>query len=277
MIAISSDKTKVLTLSSLITLLFAPIILQLINVWWTREDYSHGFFVIPLAFYMFWVKRRELLTLTSSPLWIGLPILFLGILSYSISFTVKFHILTNISIIIIILGLLLLFLGWSPTKIVLFPVLFLLFMFPIPEAYYILITNPLKMIVTRISVQLIYLFGIPVYVEGNLLFLSNTQLAVTEACSGIRSLYSYLMLGCIFALISKRLRTRIILIVSTIFLAIMINVFRVTITGILASYVGANASEGFFHEFSGIVLFAVGLVIFFLEYMILEKKSVKSG
>jgi len=272
MIAISSDKTKVLVLSSLITLLFTPIILQLINVWWTRDDYSHGFFVIPLALYMFWVKRKELLALTSSPLWIGFPIFFLGILSYSISFTVKFNTLTHISIIVIILGLLLSFLGWRLTKGVLFPVLFLLFMFPIPEAYYILITNPLKLIVTKISVQLIYLFGIPVYVEGNLLFLSNTQLAVTEACSGIRSLYSYLMLGCIFAVISKQLRTKIVLIVSTVFLAVMINVFRVTITGILASYVGAKASEGFFHEFSGIVLFAVGLMIFFLEYRYLDRR-----
>jgi len=149
-------------------------------------------------------------------------------------------------------------------------------MFPIPAAYYILITNPLKLLVTKISVQLIYLFGIPVYVEGNLLFLSNAQFTVNEACSGIRSLYSYLMLGCIYAVMSKRLRTRIILIVSAVFFAIMINVFRVTITGVLASYVGAKTSEGFLHEFSGIILFMVGFVIFILEYVILEKKTANS-
>jgi exosortase len=185
----------------------------------------------------------------------------------------NFHTLTSLSILVIILGLSLSFMGWQFTKELLLPVLFLLFMFPIPSHYYVLVTHPLKLFVTKVSEVVINGLGISVYREGNLLFFGSTQLEVAEACSGLRSFYSYLMLSCVFAVISQRLRTKIVLIVSTAFLAVMINVFRVTITGILASYVGAKASEGFFHEFSGIVLFVVGFMIFFFEYIILEKKT----
>ena len=264
---------KTIILFTLVVILFAPVIFKLIRVWIASEDYSHGFFVIPLSFYMFWRKRTTLLSSPLQPLWLGLPVFGAGIVAYFISSVTKFHTLTHLSMLVIIVGLLLFLRGWYSTKELLLPVLFLLFMFPIPSAYYLLITNPMKLFITKISTYLIGLMGIPVYREGNLLYLASMKLEVAEACSGIRSIYSYLMLGCLFAVVSKQLWTKIVLIASTVPLALMINVLRVTITGILAGYMGAKASEGFFHEFSGIALFVVGLMIFFLEYRFLEKRS----
>jgi exosortase len=146
-------------------------------------------------------------------------------------------------------------------------------MFPIPSAYYILITNPLKLIITKISTHIIYILGIPVYREGNLLFLSTTQLEVAEACSGIRSLYSYLMLACLFAFMSKNRISQMVLLLSTIPLAIFVNILRVTGTAILANYFGSDIAQGFFHEFTGFLLFATGFFFLFIVYYLFERMS----
>ena len=144
-------------------------------------------------------------------------------------------------------------------------------MFPIPNAYYILITNPLKLMITDISAHIIQLFGIPVYQDGNLLFFANTSLEVAEACSGIRSLYSYLMLSFVFTILCKKKVTKIVLVCSTIPLAVFVNVIRVTGTGILSHFYGAKVAQGFFHEFTGFLLFAIGFVLLFIEYYFFEK------
>jgi len=267
------NKVKIAFLFVFVGLLFAPTMMQLIRVWSTREDYSHGFFVVPIAFYMAWQMRKRLLSLPPNPLWVGLPIFTLGAFIYAVSLITRFHTLTYLSMIIIVVGLLLYLAGWSVTKGLMLPVLFLLFMFPIPEAYYVLITNPLKLMITKISTQLIALLGIPVYREGNLLLMASTQLEVAEACSGIRSLYSYLMLGCLFAFMSNKKVNKMVLLISTIPLAFLVNIMRVTGTGILANYFGPKVAQGFFHEFAGLVLFILGFVVLFLEYHFLEPRN----
>ncbi len=272
-----ADPLKIMLLSLLLLLLFSPTLLDLIRTWNSNPDYSHGFFVIPIALFMVWQKRQHILNLPQKSLWAGLPAFIAGITIYYIGFITRFHTLMHLSMIFVVLGLLLFLCGWERTMAVFFPILFLLFMFPIPSAYYILITNPLKLLVTDISVQVIRIFGIPVFQDGNLLFFANTQLEVAEACSGIRSLYSYLMLGCLFAMLSKQLWVKIILIFSTVPLALFVNIVRVTITGILSNFYGPKVAQGFFHEFTGFLLFAIGLVFLFGEFyffdLILKKPT----
>ena len=269
--------TKICIISILVALLFAPIILRLINVWSTRDDYSHGFFVIPIALYMVWKKRDILFHSSIEPSWIGLPVFFVAAMSYWVSFAARFHTLTYLSMIVIILGLLLFFAGCPVTKHLSLPLLFLLFMFPIPSAYYVLITNPLKLLITKVSTQLIRMVGIPIYREGNLLFLASTQLEVAEACSGIRSLYSYLMLGCLFAIMSRNNKTKILLLISALPLALFVNVVRVSGTGILANQFGPSVAQGFFHEFTGFALFVLGFVFLFLEYHFLNAVNMENN
>lgn len=267
------SQIKLLALLILVMVLFAPFMFGLIETWSTNDDYSHGFFVIPISLYMVWQKRQKLLSLPIKPSWMGFPVFIGGVMVYFICIVTRFHTLTYLSVILVILGLLLFLAGTHLTRELLLPVLFLLFMFPIPSAYYILITNPLKLMITKISAQIIYLIGIPVSRDGNLLFFANSQLEVAEACSGVRSLYSYLMLGCVFALMSNKPATKIILFVSTIPLAFMVNVIRVTGTGILSHYYGSQVAQGFFHEFSGFILFGLGFVFLYLEYYWLDSKN----
>lgn len=264
---------RIVALVFLIILLFVPALLKLIDIWYNNPDYSHGFLVIPIFLYMIWRKRELLLSLEIRPSWIGFPILSLGLIGYFIGFLTMFNTLANLSIVVTIIGLLLFLAGWRMLKEMSLPVLFLLFMFPIPSAYYIMITNPLKLMITDISAQLMGLFNIPVLQDGNLLFFANTQLEVAEACSGIRSLYSYLMLGCMFALICKKRITKIIMILTTFPLAILVNIIRVTATGVLANYYSPKVAQGFFHEFTGFILFGVGLMVLFSVYYIIEGRA----
>ena len=252
--------------------LFIPVIRDLFSIWYKNSDYSHGFMVIPLSIYFVWMKREELKAIDIKPSWIGLPLFCISVAIYIIAYITNFHTLTFISIPAVMFSLILFHGGWSLAKKLIPAILFLIFMFPIPSAYYIQLTNPLKLIITEISSTLINLMGIPVYREGNLLFLSSTQLEVAEACSGIRSLYSYMMLGCMFALMVKRWHSKVLLIISTIPLALFINIVRVTGTGILANYFGSQVAQGFFHEFSGMLLFIIGFFMLTGEYVFVHSK-----
>ena len=256
----------------LTVLLFAPALKNLLSLWYTSSDYSHGFFVIPLSLYFVWLKRDNLKETGIKPSWLGLPFLCISSAVYSIAFITRFHTLAYVAFLAVLLSLVLFLGGWKLTRKLLPPILFLVFMFPIPKAYYIQMTNPLKLFITNISSTIISLVGVPVYREGNLLFMSSTQLEVAEACSGLRSLYSYMMLGCVFAVMAKRWRSKILLITSTIPLALFINIVRVTGTGILANRFGARVAQGFFHEFSGVLLFAVGFFLLLGEYALVRSK-----
>jgi exosortase len=124
--------------------------------------------------------------------------------------------------------------------------------------------------ITEISADIIDFIGITVYQEGNLLFFSNTQLEVAEACSGIRSLYSYIMLSCIFAMLCRRLDKKIIMIFAAIPLAIVVNIIRVSGTGVLSHYYGEKVAQGFFHEFTGFIVFALGFILLYLIFILLN-------
>jgi len=115
------------------------------------------------------------------------------------------------------------------------------------------------------------LFQIPVLREGNVMFLANTTLEVAEACSGIRSLVSLLALGTVYGyFIDRRVWMRALIALVTVPVAIVTNALRVAGTGVAAHYYGPSAAEGFFHEFSGLVVFAAAFALLFLLARLLQ-------
>lgn len=264
------NRPRTMIIGCLLCLLFAPAMLRLAKVWSTQEDYGHGFFVLPIVFYMLWQKKSRLKAIPARPSWVGLPVLVAGSLLYVVASIAKFHTLTYLCMILIVLGLLIFLEGWGLVREVAPQVALLLFMFPIPSALYVQITNPLKLAIANISTTIVQMIDIPVFREGNLLYLAGSKMEVTEACSGIRSLYSYLMLGCVFALGGKTRWTRIVMVLSAVPLAFLVNIVRVTGTTILSHAYGPEMAQGVFHMTAGFVLFAVGFVVFYLEYRLLN-------
>lgn len=268
---IHANRYKAIFIAGLVLILFAKPLYQLAQVWMNDADYSHGFFVIPISIYMLWLKRSYWLNAEMNRSWLGFSIFAMGTFLYSIGIITNFNSLVYLAIVQILLGLCMFLLGLKTAMKVIGGVLFLIFMIPIPSALFVALTNPLKLIITDISSFLIQMTGIPVYQEGNLLMFANTQLEVAEACSGVRSIYSYLMLSFVFTLFCIRKITRVVLVLSVVPLAMLVNVVRVSGTGILSHYMGDKAAQGFFHEFAGFLLFAVGLVLMYIIYWTVEK------
>jgi exosortase len=127
---------------------------------------------------------------------------------------------------------------------------------------------------TKVSAALIQNCSIPVYREGNMLYFVQTQLEVAEACSGIRSIMALTMLSLVFCYLSRDGWWRkALLIAAAVPIALLGNIVRVTGTGILAHFYGDQVAKGFLHEFSGLVVFAFGLVLLFAVFTVANKKK----
>ncbi|MDD5234253.1 MAG: exosortase/archaeosortase family protein, partial [Syntrophales bacterium] len=139
-----------------------------------------------------------------------------------------------------------------------FPIAYLVFMFPIPSILMEKITFPLQLVASGFAAILLDSAGVPVLREGNIIQLPDMSLEVAEACSGIRSLISLLALSAVFAyLFQKRQWKRAILVLSAVPTAMITNIIRVTGTGVLAHKFGGKAAQGFYHDFSGWLVFVV--------------------
>jgi exosortase len=142
------------------------------------------------------------------------------------------------------------------------PIAYLLFMVPIPSIIYDSIAFPLKLFVTKVSVGALKAIGVVVMREGNIIMFPATTLEVADACSGIRSLISLFAMAVAYACFMNTNNTRRWLIIaSAVPIAIFTNALRVFVTGILAQYWGEKAAEGFFHEFAGVAVFGVAMVM----------------
>jgi exosortase len=180
--------------------------------------------------------------------------------------------LTRISIVGIVAGTVLFVMGWQHLRILGFPIAFLILMIPIPAIIFNQIAFPLQLLASRFGETALNVADIPVLREGNVIVLANTTLEVAEACSGIRSLVSLLTLGIVYGYFTDpRGWLRVTISLATIPIAIVANGLRVAGTGIAAHYYGPEAATGFFHTFSGWLVFIVAFLMLFLVMQVLQR------
>ncbi len=251
-------------------LLYQHVMVKLIHDWWVDDNYSHGFLIIPLAIYFVWERRARLRAVRRKPSAVGIIIVAgsLGALLAGILGSELF--LTRVSILGTLAGSVLFLYGWECLRILLFPIAFLLLMIPIPSILFNQIAFPLQLLASRFGELALMVCQVPVLREGNVINLANTSLEVAEACSGIRSLISLLTLGIVYGYFSdSRLWARTVLAVLTIPIAIAANGIRVAGTGIAAHFYGPEAAQGFFHSFSGWIIFIAAFVMMFFAHRII--------
>ena len=244
--------------------LYWGVVVKLVNDWATDDNYSHGFLIVPIALYLAWERRDQLVATPRQPSNLGLLVVLasVGVLAAGTLGAELF--LTRISIIGIVVGTILFLLGWRHLRMLAFPVGFLLLMLPLPALLFNQIAFPLQLLASRFGEAALTAANIPVLREGNVINLAHTKLEVVEACSGIRSLVSLLTLGIVYGyFIDSRASVRLLIALSTIPVAIVANGLRIAGTGIAAQYYGAEAAEGFFHTFSGWVVFVVAFAAIF--------------
>ena len=238
--------------------LYAAVLPPLIVDWLDDPNYSHGFLVPGLSAYFVWERRQKLSGLKAQPHWGGLALLLCGIGMLLLGHLGAELFLMRSSMVVVLTALVWYLLGQQYVRALAFPLAFLLFMIPFPAILLNAITFPLQLLATQLSTSALQLVHLPVYREGNIIYLPHATLEVVEACSGIRSLVSLLALAVVFAYITqRRTSTRGILALSAIPIALVANAFRIWGTGVLAHLYGAQAAEGFYHTFAGWLVFVV--------------------
>jgi exosortase len=238
--------------------LYADVLTGLVRQWSTDDNYSHGFFVLPLALYFAWERREGLARAAVRPSVAGviLVALSLGVLLAGRLGAELF--LTRVSLVGVLVGAVLFVWGREHLKLLLFPLSFLLLMIPLPAIIFNQIAFPLQLVASQAGEAAIAFAGIPVLREGNVLRLPAQTLEVVEACSGLRSLISLIMLGVVLGYFTdRRTWARVAITIAAVPIAIIANAIRVAGTGIASEWVSPAAAEGFFHTFSGWLVFVV--------------------
>ena len=250
--------------------LYLNIVPALVMDWWNDPNFSHGFIVPIFSGFLVWQNRARLAALPVRPSWLGLAIVAGALCVLTVGVLGAELFLQRSSLVLLLAGLIVQFLGWQHLRALLFPWAFLFLMLPIPAILFNRITLPLQFLASELGSAIMAALGVPVLLQGNVIQLPTMVLQVVEACSGIRSLMSLCTVALIYGyLLESKVWPRVLLALAAIPIAVVANGLRVAGTGILGHYWSPAAAEGFFHNFSGWIIFVLSLILLFgLQWLI---------
>jgi len=253
--------------------LYAPILARLFLQWvgpHSDPNFQHGIFVPIFALFVLWQERTRLTAIAPTPSWTGLPLLVLGLLMLVLGVLGAELFFSRVSLLILLAGLIILFEGRTFFRAVLFPWAFLILMVPIPNLIISRVTFPLQLLAAKLATAMLEVVRVPVLRQGNVIVLASMPLNVAEACSGIRSLLTLVTLAIIYGYLTETRRwVRVVLTLSAVPIAVAANSFRIFGTGLLVQYWDPDKAVGFFHAFSGWLIFVVALIMFFAVHRLI--------
>ena len=247
-------------ISLLIGLLYYRILAHLVLDWWIDPNYSHGFIIPIFCAWVVWQNRKRIAEVPAKPSWLGFfvavgaaGVLVLGVLGAE-------NFLSRASLLFLLAGLVIQFRGWRFFRALLFPWAVLFLMIPLPAIILNQIAFPLQFEASRLASGLLALFGVPVLREGNIIKLPSLTLDVVQACSGLRSLVSLITFAAMYGyFFERRTWRRLLLILAAIPIAVVANGIRIMGSGFLGQYWDPDKAQGFFHLFSGWLIFLLSL------------------
>lgn len=252
--------------------LYWTVIPKLAKDLWDDPNFSHGLLVPFFSGYLIALGRKDLRLFPEGRGGIGLGLVTLGVLLLVVGKAGSEYFLMRSSIVFVFAGLFAIFFGEAGFRRNLFPLAFLVFMIPIPYILYDAVAFPLKMVSSFFGEKFLYVAGIPVLREGNIIHLPDIQLEVIDACSGIRSLLSLFALATVAGhFLDLRWKWALLLLLIVPPISIFTNSFRLFLTGVLSFRYGKEAAEGFFHEFSGWMVFVAAAFLVLLAGILLRK------
>jgi len=242
-------------------LAYFPVWKRLVLTWYSSDNYSHGFFIVPLCIYILWRKKEILAEIPIRPSLWGLVLVIFSLLLYLFAHFAEIMTVTSFSMVLLLAGSVIYVYGFLLFKELLFPLFLLLFMIPVPAQIYSKLTIPLQLFVSKASVDISSLLGLPIYREGNVIHLHDRTLQVVQACSGLRSMISLLTLSAIFAYLTLKSNVlRTILFFSGIPAAILVNIIRVLLMVLAFHYFNYDFTGGTIHTVFGVVIFFLALI-----------------
>jgi exosortase len=239
---------------------------------WARDpQYSHGYLVPFFALALLWLRRTKLASATTQGSWWGVPLLAAGIALRLIGGFYCYIWLDAISLLPCLAGLVLILggrpaWGWSWPAIA-----FLAFMIPLPYRFSVALAGPLQNFATICSTFCLQTLGLPALAEGNVILLNEVEIGIVEACSGLRMLVIFFALSTGFALVIRRaLWEKLLIVASAVPIALVVNVIRITTTGVLYQTAGNEWAHAVFHDLAGWLMMPLALGILGLELKLLK-------
>ncbi len=255
------------SIALLLVVLYYRVAIKLVYDWSTIPDYSHGFLVPFFVAFLIWDKRKALIATPVQQSWYGVPLIVFSIAVLILGVYGVELFTSRMSFIFLMAGLIWTFFGWAMVRALRFPLLVLILAIPFPAILFNQITFPLQLLASRIASDTLPLLGVPTLHEGNVIELPVMKLEVAEACSGIRSLMSLFTLAVFYGYFLERTtKRRVFLALASIPIAVTANVARIVGTGLCVQYWDPEKALGFFHEFSGWVMFVVSLGCLYLVH-----------
>jgi exosortase len=281
---------KPIVVAVALAFVFYTVLAKLGYDWWTDENYSHGLLIPFVIGFILWLERERLSRVVKHPSFaLGTMMVVLALMALWAGAAGAELYIQRLSLLLALAGVVVYFWGWRLLRFLFVPFFLFFLALPIPAIIFNKIAFPLQLFASRCAVWTMELFSIPVLREGNIIELlprgarETKKLEVVEACSGIRSLMTLVTLAVIFAYFtrpksddadgtsvgflqrSKKFSfwRAIILVAFAVPIAIFTNALRVSGTGVLAHYYGTSVADGFFHSFSGWVMYVVAILLLF--------------
>ncbi len=299
---------KIIPIAATVVLAYATVFVKLGTDWWTDENYSHGLLVPFIIGFILWSQREWLRRVEVRPsMFWGMTGVLFALLALWAGTAGAELFMQRTSLLVMLAGIALYFWGVQLLRLLIVPLFLLALAIPIPAIIFNKIAFPLQLFASRCAVWAMAAFDIPVLRQGNVIELmplgarETKKLEVVEACSGIRSLMTLVTLAVVFAYfthprdnsgsgdnngssLTKRLTIygfwrSTLIVLSAVPIAIFTNALRVSGTGILARYYGTQVADGFFHSFSGWVIYVVAFLLLFGVGWLLDrlKPAAKTG
>lgn len=242
------------------------------GVWGSREEYGYAYIIPFITAFFIWQRRYIVINEKFTTSWVGFAFVLLGIFTQFLGVLSATHSITQYGFILTIVASVWMLLGWRAFSIVAGPLMLLFLVVPLPAFLFNNLSAYLQLISSELGVWFIRLFGISVYLEGNVIDLGVYKLQVVEACSGLRYLFPLFSLSIVAAFIFKAaMWKRVVIVLSSIPITIVMNSFRIGVIGILVEFYGIDQAEGFLHDFEGWVIFMASMGILILEMWFLLK------
>jgi exosortase len=250
---------------TLFLLSYLPAIIWMWERWFARDSYySHGILVRFVSVYLIWLKRDELRNIKVRPSSWGIVLMATGVGIYIFSSALRIYFSSIYSMMVVLVGMILHFYGREALRKILFPVLFLFFMMPLPLVIVVNISFKMKLFAAELARQLLNSMGLMAVREGSIIKMAHTYVVVDDICSGLRSLISLAALGSIFAYLLQATRIkRVLLFLSTVPIAIITNVCRIVFLSAVSEIWGPKYATGFIHDLSGYSIFALAFAMLY--------------
>jgi exosortase B len=247
--------------------MLTPTYVTLATGAWNTPEQAHGAIVFVLVLWLFWHERAALINAPYAPSTrTGAAALGLGALFYVVGRSQGIPLFEVGAQVPTLVGLLLILKSRAAVTRLWFPLLFMIFLIPVPGFILVALTGPLKHEVSVIVEQLLYLAGYPIARQGVLLSIGQYQLLVADACSGLQSIYSLSAMGLFYIYLTQRgeWRRTACLLACIVPIAFAANIIRVLLLVLLTYYLGDEAGQSFLHDFAGVILFVTAILLLVL-------------